>query len=38
MHPLFAQAAGITHDVIGAAIEVHKERGQDCWNRFTSGA
>jgi len=27
MHPLFAQAAGITHDVIGAAIEVHKDKG-----------
>ena len=27
MHPLFTQAAGITHDVIGAAIEVHKDKG-----------
>jgi len=27
MHPLFSQASGITHDVIGAAIEVHKEKG-----------
>ena len=27
MHPLFKQAAGITHDVIGAAIEVHKDKG-----------
>jgi len=27
MHPLFAQASGITHDVIGAAIEVHKDKG-----------
>ena len=25
MHPLFSQAAGMTHDVIGAAIEVHKD-------------
>ena len=29
MHPLFNEAAGITHDVIGAAIEVHKDKGQD---------
>ena len=27
MHPLFAQAAGMTHDLIGAAIEVHKDKG-----------
>ncbi len=27
MHPLFLQAAGMTHDVIGAAIEVHKDKG-----------
>ena len=27
MHPLFVQASGITHDVIGAAIEVHKDKG-----------
>ena len=27
MHPLFTQAADITHDVIGAAIEVHKDKG-----------
>ncbi len=27
MHPLFFQAFGITHDVIGAAIEVHKDKG-----------
>ena len=27
MHPLFLQASAITHDVIGAAIEVHKEKG-----------
>ena len=27
MHPLFTQASGITHDVIGAAIEVHKDKG-----------
>ena len=27
MHPLFSQASGITHDVIGAAIEVHKDKG-----------
>jgi hypothetical protein len=27
MHPLFAQASGITHDVIAAAIEVHKDKG-----------
>ena len=27
MHPKFSQAAGITHDVIGAAIEVHKDKG-----------
>ena len=27
MHPLFAQAAGMTRDVIGAAIEVHKDKG-----------
>jgi GxxExxY protein len=27
MHPLFAQASALTHDVIGAAIEVHKDKG-----------
>jgi GxxExxY protein len=27
MHPLFSQASGITHDVIGAAIEVHQDKG-----------
>jgi hypothetical protein len=27
MHPLFPQASGMTHDVIGAAIEVHKDKG-----------
>jgi GxxExxY protein len=27
MHPLYMQAAGITHDVISAAIEVHKDKG-----------
>jgi GxxExxY protein len=27
MHPLFNQASGLTHDVIGAAIEVHKDKG-----------
>ena len=27
MHPLYQQAAGITRDVIGAAIEVHKDKG-----------
>jgi GxxExxY protein len=27
MHPLFQKAAGLTEDVIGAAIEVHREMG-----------
>jgi hypothetical protein len=27
MHPLFGQASGITHDIIAAAIEVHKDKG-----------
>ena len=27
MHPLYQQAAGMTHDIIGAAIEVHKDKG-----------
>jgi GxxExxY protein len=27
LHPLFVQASGLTHDVIGAAIEVHKDKG-----------
>ena len=27
VHPLFAQASGITHDVIGAAIEVDIQLG-----------
>lgn len=27
MHPLFSSANNITHDVIGSAIEVHKEKG-----------
>ncbi len=27
MHPLFESASGITGDIIGAAIEVHKDKG-----------
>ena len=27
MHPLFQQATGLTHEVIGAAIEVHRDKG-----------
>ena len=27
MHALFTQASNLTHDVIGAAIEVHKDKG-----------
>ena len=27
MHCLYEEAAGMTHDVIGAAIEVHKDKG-----------
>lgn len=27
MHAMFEQATGMTHDVIGAAIEVHKDKG-----------
>jgi len=27
MHRLFSQASGMTHNVIGAAVEVHKEMG-----------
>jgi len=27
MHPLFTQASELTHEVIGAAIEVHKDKG-----------
>lgn len=27
MHPWLSQAAEMTHDVIGAAIEVHKDQG-----------
>jgi GxxExxY protein len=27
MHPLFPQASDLTRDVIGAAIEVHKDKG-----------
>lgn len=27
MHPRFAKASGMTHDVIAAAIEVHRETG-----------
>ncbi len=27
MHALFRQASELTHDVIGAAIEVHKDKG-----------
>jgi GxxExxY protein len=27
MHASFAQASALTHDVIGAAIEVHKDKG-----------
>jgi GxxExxY protein len=27
MHALFAQASALTHDVIGAAMEVHRDKG-----------
>jgi GxxExxY protein len=27
MHSLFAKASGLTHDIIAAAIEVHKDKG-----------
>ena len=27
MHPLYATAAGLTHDIIAAAIEVHRDKG-----------
>ncbi len=27
MHPLFSKASGLTQDVIGSAIEVHKDKG-----------
>lgn len=27
MHPFFLEASKITHDVIGSAIEVHKQKG-----------
>ena len=28
MHPRFSQASGVTHDVISAAIDVHKDKGR----------
>ena len=27
MHSLFSKASGLSHDVIGSAIEVHKDKG-----------
>lgn len=27
MHPLHSKAAGLTHEIIGAAIEVHRDKG-----------
>lgn len=27
MHPLFSKASGLTHEIIAAAIEVHKDKG-----------
>lgn len=27
MHPLFSQASSLTHEIIAAAIEVHKDKG-----------
>jgi hypothetical protein len=27
LHPWFAQAFGLSHGVIGVAIEVHKDKG-----------
>ncbi len=27
MHTLFSKASGLTHDAIGSAIEVHKDKG-----------
>jgi hypothetical protein len=36
MHPLFTQASAITHDVIGAAIEVYKDKGPGLLESFSS--
>ncbi len=30
MHPLFAEADGLSGEVIGAAIEVHRIMGPEC--------
>ncbi len=27
MHPLFSKSSGLTHEIIAAAIEVHKDKG-----------
>ena len=27
MHPLYSKASGLTHEIIAAAIEVHKDKG-----------
>ena len=31
VHPLFLKASGLTHDVIGSAIEVYKDKGPGLW-------
>jgi len=38
MHASFSSANSMTHDVIGSAIEVHKDKGQVYWSPFTNGA
>ena len=37
MHPLFAQAAVLTHDVIGMPLKYIRIKDQDCWNQFMNG-
>jgi hypothetical protein len=38
MHSRFVRADMLSGEVIGAAIEVHRIMGQDCWRASTSGA
>jgi hypothetical protein len=35
MHPLFAKADRLSGEIIGAAIEVHRVWGRDCWGAST---
>jgi hypothetical protein len=37
MHPLSAQASGLTHEVSALPLKYTRIKAPDCWNRSTNG-